>query len=218
MCWMLPCERVPLLPCWWPIVSPVSWWLIGRIVQRWSRRAHFSWQCPTRRAHTSLSRRAGLSRCRWRRTCFRASWSPAPMTRSDHWPMPHVVRWLGGAPSSISARQGTSTPTAGMVNGMRGMLCCNNSWPGRMLKQSASFVLDSSKSSTYSQGYASGFDSPAALPAEGRVLARWGWVGEKSELFEHPTVGVSCCACVGPSKSSRATWLYRALLTDAPSY
>ena len=32
-----------------------------------------------------------------------------------------------------------------------------------MLKKRASFVLDSSKSSTYPRGYASGFDSPAAL-------------------------------------------------------
>jgi hypothetical protein len=32
-----------------------------------------------------------------------------------------------------------------------------------MLKKPASFVLDSSKSSTYPRGYASGFDSPAAL-------------------------------------------------------
>ena len=40
-----------------------------------------------------------------------------------------------------------------------------------MLKQSASFVLDLSKSSTYPRGYASGFDSPAAL---------------LDELFEHP--------------------------------
>jgi len=43
-----------------------------------------------------------------------------------------------------------------------------------MLKKSASFVLSSSKSSTYPQGYASGFDSPAALPAEWRVLVRRG--------------------------------------------
>ena len=41
-----------------------------------------------------------------------------------------------------------------------------------MLKQSASVVLGLSKSSTYpSRGYASGFDSPAAL---------------LDELFEHP--------------------------------
>jgi hypothetical protein len=40
-----------------------------------------------------------------------------------------------------------------------------------MLKKSASFVLGSSKSSTYPRGYASGFDSPAAL---------------LDELFEHP--------------------------------
>jgi hypothetical protein len=32
-----------------------------------------------------------------------------------------------------------------------------------MLKKSASFVLGSSKSSTYPRGYVSGFDSPAAL-------------------------------------------------------
>jgi len=42
-----------------------------------------------------------------------------------------------------------------------------------MLKKSASFVLGSSKSSTYPRGYASGFDSPAAL---------------LDELFEHPSL------------------------------
>jgi len=40
-----------------------------------------------------------------------------------------------------------------------------------MLKKSASFVLGSSKSSTYLRGYASGFDSPAAV---------------LDGLFEHP--------------------------------
>jgi hypothetical protein len=40
-----------------------------------------------------------------------------------------------------------------------------------MLKKPASFVLGSSKSSTYPSGYASGFDSPAAL---------------LDGLFEHP--------------------------------
>jgi hypothetical protein len=40
-----------------------------------------------------------------------------------------------------------------------------------MLKKSACFVLGSSKSSTYPRGYASGFDSTAALLVE---------------LFEHP--------------------------------
>src|SRR4249920_2097814 len=45
----------------------------------------------------------------------------------------------------------------------------------RMLKTSSSFVLGSSKSSTYPRGYASGFDSPAAL-LDGR--------------FEHPTGSV----------------------------
>ena len=38
-----------------------------------------------------------------------------------------------------------------------------NRFDSRMLKNAASGVLDSSKSSTYPRGYASGFDSPAAL-------------------------------------------------------
>ena len=42
-----------------------------------------------------------------------------------------------------------------------------------MLEKSASFVLGSSKSSTYPKGYASGFDSPAA---------------SLDSLFEHPVV------------------------------
>jgi hypothetical protein len=46
-----------------------------------------------------------------------------------------------------------------------------------VLKKSASIVLGSSKSSTYPRGYASGFDSPAALP---------------DSLFEHPA-GVHSC-------------------------
>jgi len=55
-----------------------------------------------------------------------------------------------------------------------------------MLKKFFSFVLGLSKSSTYPTGYASGFDSPAALPAERRVSARRDWAGEISDLFEHP--------------------------------
>jgi hypothetical protein len=42
-----------------------------------------------------------------------------------------------------------------------------------MLKQAVSFVLGSSKSSTYPRGYASGFDLPAAL---------------LDGLFEHPAL------------------------------
>jgi hypothetical protein len=42
-----------------------------------------------------------------------------------------------------------------------------------MLKTASSFVLGSSKSSAYPRGYASGFDSPAALP---------------EDRFEHPSV------------------------------
>ncbi|SPP66564.1 hypothetical protein NITLEN_70154 [Nitrospira lenta] len=45
----------------------------------------------------------------------------------------------------------------------------------RMLKTASSFVLGSSKSSTYPRGYASGFDSPAAL---------------LEDRFEHPVVTI----------------------------
>ena len=41
-------------------------------------------------------------------------------------------------------------------------------------------------------GFASDFDSPAALHAERRVLARRGWAGEKSGLFEHPAMILRC--------------------------
>ena len=37
------------------------------------------------------------------------------------------------------------------------------------------------------RGYASGFDSSAALLGIRRVSARQGWAGEKSGLFEQPT-------------------------------
>ncbi len=50
-------------------------------------------------------------------------------------------------------------------------LIAPNKLTNRMLKKSASIVLGSSKSSTYPRGYASGFDSPAAL---------------LNGLFEHP--------------------------------
>jgi hypothetical protein len=46
-----------------------------------------------------------------------------------------------------------------------------------MLKKPASVVLDSSKSSTYPRGYASGFDSPAAL---------------LDKPFEHPAGTLFC--------------------------
>jgi Right handed beta helix region len=59
-----------------------------------------------------------------------------------------------------------------------------------MLKTSASFVLGSSKSSTYPGGYASGFDSPAAL---------------LGGIFEHP-VGV-CGSCLGRAgNQNNAMW------------
>src|SRR6185295_11135157 len=80
----------------------------------------------------------------------------------------------------------------------------------RMLKKSASSVLGSSKSSTGTRpphrlGGAHRCGAPysshrapqrvrlrssltAALPVERCVLARWGWAGEKSSLFEHPAL------------------------------
>ena len=125
---MLPCRLVLLRRYWWLIASPVSSWLIGHIVQHSLRSACSSWRCPTRRVQASLSQRVGLCRRRWRRSLFGVSWSPARMTRSDRWPMPSIVRLLGGAASSISARQGTSMSTADMVNGRRVMRYYNNSW------------------------------------------------------------------------------------------
>ena len=58
------------------------------------------------------------------------------------------------------------------------MRSCMKQLVSWMLKMSASFVVDSSKSSTCLRGYASGFDSPAAL---------------LDEHFEHPVGGYSSC-------------------------
>jgi hypothetical protein len=85
-----------------------------------------------------------------------------------------------------------------MVNGSRAIRFYNNSWHSRMLKQSASFVLGSSKSSTYPRGYASGFDSPAAL---------------LDELFEHPGGMSYCgCTCTDSQRSRLPTWTFFNLL------
>ena len=67
-----------------------------------------------------------------------------------------------------------------------------------MLKKSASFVLGSSKSSTYPRGYASGFDSPAAL---------------LNGLFEHPEVVCSSCPKRADHRSDAIPkWFYLSLL------
>jgi hypothetical protein len=36
--------------------------------------------------------------------------------------------------------------------------------------------------------YTSGASIGCGLAAERRVLARWGWVGEESGLFDHPLI------------------------------
>ena len=51
-------------------------------------------------------------------------------------------------------------------------------------------------------GYLLGPSLAAALPAEQRVSARWGWVGEKSELFEHPAGVLSCCTTIVCSQAA----------------
>jgi hypothetical protein len=56
-----------------------------------------------------------------------------------------------------------------------------------MLKKSASVVLASLRASTY-RSVRLGTSLTAALPVERRVLARRGWAGEKSGLFEHPEI------------------------------
>src|SRR5438874_12443321 len=55
----------------------------------------------------------------------------------------------------------------------------------RMLKKSASIVLASLRGSTYRSVRLTS-SLAAALLGTRRVLARQGWVGEKSGLFEHP--------------------------------
>jgi hypothetical protein len=54
----------------------------------------------------------------------------------------------------------------------------------RLLKKSASSVLASLRPSTYPRGYASAL-LRCGLVAERRVLARWGWAGEKSGFLNN---------------------------------
>jgi hypothetical protein len=62
---------------------------------------------------------------------------------------------------------------------------------------SPGFVLDSSNSSTYPRGYASGFDSPAA---------------SLNGIFEHPEVGCSSCpGCAGSRSDTIPKWFYLSL-------
>ena len=66
------------------------------------------------------------------------------------------------------------------------------------------------------RGYASESSLAAALPAERRVLARQGWVGEMSGLFEHPAERVSVeenveCVVLNGELEGR-----RIIETDAP--
>src|SRR5215475_4311625 len=113
-----------------------------------------------------------------------------------------------------------------------------------MLKKFASFVLDSSKSSTYPMilleigsaggdfsfakihckderptrnavGTSSGFDSPAALPAERHVLARRGWVGEMFELFEHSAGCVLLPQTCGIPVPGRPTRFFHSMLAKS---
>ena len=59
-----------------------------------------------------------------------------------------------------------------------------------MLKKPASFVLGSSKSSTYPRGYASGFDLPAALLAGFLSILRCFRLQRRTENFPH-TFGIN---------------------------
>ena len=58
-------------------------------------------------------------------------------------------------------------------------------FPSRMLKNSASSVLSALRGSTY-RSVRLAPSLAAALLGIRRVLARQGWAGEKSGLFEHP--------------------------------
>jgi hypothetical protein len=68
-----------------------------------------------------------------------------------------------------------------------------------MLKKPASFVLDSSKSSTYPRGYASGFNSPVAL---------------LSGLFEHPAEAFSPCSRHTVHQSATMSKVFSRNLSD----
>jgi len=66
-----------------------------------------------------------------------------------------------------------------------------------MLKKPASFVLDPSKSSTYPRGYASGFNSPAAV---------------LNSLVEHPAEAFSPCSRhTVPQSATMSKWFSRNL-------
>ena len=68
-------------------------------------------------------------------------------------------------------------------------------WSSRMLKKSARIVLASLRGSTYrSVRLASSL--AAALLGPRRVLARQGWAGEKSGLFEYPALRTAVSAAV----------------------
>jgi hypothetical protein len=54
----------------------------------------------------------------------------------------------------------------------------------------------------------------AALPAERRVLARRGWVGEKAGLFEHPAWPVPVVHGVQTRDLGLPTELFRSLLVS----
>ena len=69
------------------------------------------------------------------------------------------------------------------------MSSCMRQLVNRILKKSASGVLGSSKSSSYPRGYASGFESPAAL---------------LDGLFEHPAGSASYCPRRAGHRSSAA--------------
>jgi hypothetical protein len=80
-----------------------------------------------------------------------------------------------------------------------------------MLKKSVSGVLASLRGSTYrSVRLASSL--AAALPAEWRVLARRGGVGEMSGLFEHPAEAFSPCPRrAGHQSATLPKWFFRNL-------
>ena len=86
-----------------------------------------------------------------------------------------------------------------------------------MLKQAASVVLDSSKSSTYPWGYDSGFDVPTALlaipfehPVQCQALAGW------ETLFRHQTLWFGARGQSGLFCSSNLSGLFCCLPPKKP--
>ena len=101
--------------------------------------------------------------------------------------------------SGRESKRGRSDRACGMGRHGMNMLPVGRRYVSRMLKKSASGVLASLRGSTFRSVRLTS-SLAAALPAERRVLARRGWAGETSGLFEHPAWRASVIPDMQPVK------------------